>query len=79
MDARDPQLPGATLTPALLSAMNGRGPWKQYALMSIPFQGGKRRVLRVNSERKIKNRNEADDIQIAVDAMNRAIKTNRKA
>jgi hypothetical protein len=77
MEARDAQLPGAALTQPLLNALGGPGPWKHYAVVTLPFRNFPKRVIKI-TERRIKNKNEWDDLSLVIDAINRALKAPKR-
>ena len=71
MDARDPQLPGSTVSAALLAALGGPGPWRTHAVVTLPFFGERKRIIRINQDRKIKCQSEGDELAFAIDVINR--------
>jgi len=70
MEARDTQLPGAQLTPPLVSALNGIGPWRNFALVRLPIPSSARRIIKI-SERRVKMRNDVEEL---FEAINRVLK-----
>ena len=73
MDARDPQLPGATVSAALIAALGGPGPWKSHAIVTLPFFGEKKRVIKINQDRKIKCSSDGDELAFAINVINRYV------